>query len=91
MYGIKCKSTMCGIIFYIIQDTRERCLMAFNEFIKYIEDKPNEWDKYCYTDNIYCSEDNGTFKTEKSNDRYILTTDKEQITFELIKEFTERF
>ena len=51
----------------------------------------NEWDKYCYTDNIYCSEDNDTFKAEKSNDRYILTTDKEQITFELIKEFTERF
>lgn len=82
---------MCGIIFYIIQDTKEQCLMAFNEFIKYIEDKPNEWVKYCYTDNIYCSEDNDTFKAEKSNDRYILTTDKEQITFELIKEFTERF
>lgn len=65
--------------------------MAFNEFIKYIEDKPNEWDKYCYTDSLYCSEDNDTFKAEKSNDRYILTTDKEQITFELIKEFTERF
>lgn len=82
---------MCGIIFYIIQDTREKCLTAFNEFIKYIEDKPNEWDKYCYTDSLYCSEDNNTFKAEKSNDRYILTTDKEQITFELIKEFTERF
>ena len=65
--------------------------MAFNEFVKYIEDKPNEWVKYCYTDNIYCSEDNDTFNAEKSNDRYILTTDKEQITFELIKEFTERF
>lgn len=98
-YGIKCTSTMCGLTFYIIEETWKGCEEAFNEFKKYLNDEPNHWELYCSVSPVYCDEDTvfSVGKTEAGT--YVLITDlgcgiheeNKAIEFKLIRAIEDRF